>query len=116
MAENAMEGMCYQEPPNRWRDLWRRVSRRSWWWTSRPAWWIYRAFPDWIDEPEAYKKLPRFAVRVLGGIREACWTHVCGHGIIYSLHCGNIHWRFPTKHLRELDAAVNGWLPRQEDR
>jgi hypothetical protein len=39
-----------------------------------------------------YEESPHFN-RYLAGLSAACWTHVCGHGIRYSLHIGWIHWR-----------------------
>lgn len=91
------QGLPCQEPPNRWRDFKRRVARKTWWWTSPVAWWIYRKMPKWIGEPEAYERLPRFLARWLSGFKEACWSHACGHDIRYSLHIGNIYWGIGKK-------------------
>ena len=65
-----------------------RFSRWSWWYTMP----IASVIHTWTRK---HVESPHFN-RWLAGIAEACWTHVCGHGILYSLHIGAIYW-FPKR-------------------
>ena len=43
------------------------------------------------------------------GLREACWTFLCGHGIWYSIEIGNIVWKsrlLPSVDSMKLQAVI----------
>ena len=57
------------------------------------------AWTLWTQEPN---QRSRFLRRWLGGLNVACWTHVCGHGLVYSFRVGCIYWapRYAKRVLR----------------
>lgn len=86
-------------PPSRWdRFVWQ-VSHRSWWYTTRIASPLHR-WTRWTQEPGPH--WGGFEHRWLAGLNVACWTHMCGHGLVYSFRVGCIYWapRYAKRVLR----------------
>jgi len=90
----------YHLAPSRWSRLAWKVSHWSWWYTMPVAFSLWK----WTRWAQAPNNRPFLWARFVAGISVACWTHVCGHGIIYSLRMGNLCWS-----PRRIQSALARW-------
>lgn len=81
---------CKAAEITRWGRLRWELNRKTWPFTSKVAYQIYRV-TKWALEPKP-KRCPKLLWRFLSGLAEGCWTHVCGHGPQFSFHMAVIYW------------------------
>lgn len=83
-----------------------RFSRWSWWYTMPVASFIHKHTRYRLHPYPNHTKFKLWDI-FLAGLTEACWTHVCGHGIRYSLRIGMIYWK-PRKAAEDLQRILEG--------